>query len=140
MNHFGRLGLTVRAASRRWPLLGLVWGCSSSPTPPPDPGVAVGTRQVLVVDDAFEPPHNLVSEGDTVTWTWAGTSLHNVTFEDAQFSDSPTQRVGTHMVAFPVPGAFDYYCSVHGRNAMSGRVTVERGTQRPDPGDPAGRY
>ena len=83
-----------------------------------------GGGQVSVVDNRFNPSANIVQPGDTVTWTWGGDNLHNVTFDDAMIGNSTTQTSGTFTKAFAAVGEFTYYCAVHGKSVMSGRVVV----------------
>jgi plastocyanin len=99
---------------------------SSGPTGPVD------TRDVLVLDNAFEPPAIRIAQGDTVTWTWAGIEPHTVTFDDPDLLGSAILTGGTHQVGFDSPGTFTYFCSVHGREVMSGSVEVTLG-QVPQP-------
>ena len=95
-------------------------------------GVACGdqttnpdTTQVSVVDNAFNPPSNTIMAGQTVTWTWNGNAAHNVTFDDASIGNSSTQSSGTFQKTFTQPGDYTYYCTIHGRSVMSGKVTVQ---------------
>lgn len=114
----------------RWALsLGLIaaLGCgdddSSGPNPPPPGnGAAVAVR-----DNFFEPATVTapLTDGEaSVTWTWNGTNPHNVTF-DAGGPNSETQSSGTFSRVFTEAGSFTYYCTVHGREVMSGSVEVE---------------
>jgi plastocyanin len=100
-------------------------------TTPPNGG-PVETREVSIVDTpAFEPPDIIVAEGDTVTWTWNGFQQHQVVFDAPGFPPSPAQSLGMHQVVFGMAGTYTYFCSVHGRAAMSGSVTVT--AQAPEP-------
>ena len=76
---------------------------------------------VDVVDDQFRRASVRVLEGGTVTWTWRGGNLHNVTFTGGPAS--ATQAEGTFVRTFDAPGVFNYRCTVHGQ-VMSGTVTV----------------
>ncbi len=91
-----------------------------SPTAPTE------TTQVTVVDNNFNPSQNQIDPGQTVTWTWNGTNAHNVTFDDMALTNSATQTAGTFTQTFDVDGEYTYYCTVHGRAVMSGRVVVEQ--------------
>lgn len=76
---------------------------------------------------SFAPTSVTISNGGTVTWTWAANSiLHSVAWLTApgtKPSDSPTQTTGTYQVTFTTPGTYTYDCSVHGA-AMSGTIIV----------------
>ena len=43
----------------------------------------VATTEVSVRDNFFTPASIMVAPGATVTWTWAGSDAHNVTFSVA---------------------------------------------------------
>lgn len=96
--------------------------CSDSSGPNPiDEGPPTATAAVNVVDDQYVANSVRVLEGGTVTWSWQGNNLHNVTFQGGPASD--TQTDGTFEREFPTAGVFRYMCTVHGA-AMSGTVTV----------------
>jgi plastocyanin len=96
--------------------------CSDSSGPNPiDEGPPTAAADVNVVDDQYVANSVRVLEGGTVTWTWQGNNLHNVTFQGGPASD--TQTDGTFEREFPTAGVFRYMCTVHGA-IMSGTVTV----------------
>ena len=88
---------------------------------------APSTAAVTVRDNAFDPDEVVVAVGGTVTWTWAGSSQHNVTWVSGGLPNSATQTSGTHSVTFTSPGTYDYYCSIHGsaNSGMRGKVEVK---------------
>ena len=94
------------------------------PAGPSNGGGPVRTTSVGVQDNRFSPSSNAVDPGATVTWSWGGSNPHNVTFDDASIADSPTQTDGNFQQTFPDDGEFTYFCTVHGRAVMSGRVVV----------------
>jgi len=93
-------------------------------------------RQVRVADDVFMPSAVAVKPGESVTWSNPGsTDLHNVTFEDGEFSSGGVSRgpwEATRPFAEEDEGAYRYYCLEHGGpggSGMSGTVFVnEAGT------------
>lgn len=92
-----------------------------NPTPPP------ASTTVSVQDDLFSPANAVVrraSGSARVTWQWYGANEHSVTFDQGG-PNSPVQTTGTFERTFAAAGSFTYYCTVHGRNAMSGTVTVQ---------------
>ena len=93
---------------------------SSSSTGPKDNGST--STSITVRDNSFSPSATTVPVGSTVTWTWAGSAPHNVTFSDG--TASSTQASGTFQHAFATAGTFAYHCTIHGA-AMSGTVTVQ---------------
>jgi len=98
-------------------------GGSDSPTGP----ATGGTASVTVGNFFFSPASITVATGATVTWTWAtGDTLHTVTFDDNAPGSSP-QSSGTFQRTFATAGTYTYFCSIHGKNVMSGSVTVGTG-------------
>lgn len=104
-------------------------GPNGQPPPPPPPSTdPVATTSVEVRDNLFDPAAIRVSTGATVTWTWAGSTEHNVTWVEANLSNSPTQSSGTFDVAMPsAPGQLVYFCTLHGTptSGMRGTITIE---------------
>ena len=82
------------------------------------------TTEINIVDNSFDPVGNRIGPGATVTWTWSGGNQHNVTFDDTLRTSSATQTQGTFTQTFASDGEYTYYCTVHGRDIMSGRVVV----------------
>jgi plastocyanin len=82
------------------------------------------TADVSVQDNFFDDDYVVVAAGGTVTWTWAGSNQHNVTWVSGGLPDSPTQVAGTHSVTFNTPGTYVYYCSIHGSSTSGMRGTV----------------
>ena len=82
------------------------------------------TADVSVQDDFFDDDYVVVAAGGTVTWTWAGSNPHDVTWASGGFPDSPTQVAGTHSVTFNTPGTYVYYCTVHGSSTSGMRGTI----------------
>lgn len=78
-------------------------------------------RIARVLDNSYSPSATTVAPGTTVTWTWAASAEHAVTFGDGP--RSPIQASGTYQRTFPAAGSFPYRCSIHGA-AMSGTVTA----------------
>jgi plastocyanin len=67
--------------------------------------------------------------GQTVRWTWTGTDAHSTT-SDTNVWDSGIQNGpgATFEFTFNTPGAYPYYCQLHGAPGgvgMSGTVTVK---------------
>jgi plastocyanin len=80
---------------------------------PAEPGT------VAVRDNVFVPKTVEISAGDTVTWNWEGSALHNVVGDGFQ---SETQKSGDFEHTFDDPGTYDYVCTLH--PGMTGKVEV----------------
>ncbi|MFN8571117.1 MAG: Ig-like domain-containing protein [Gemmatimonadaceae bacterium] len=90
-------------------------------------GGSQGQASVAISDNAFSPSSLTVVKneaGATVTWSWTGSRLHNVTFDDGG-SGSANQTSGTFARTFTTAGTYTYYCSIHGKAVMSGSITVQ---------------
>ncbi len=91
-------------------------------------GTPVATTSVQVLDNNFNPGAILVSPGATVTWTWGGSDVHNVTWASGTLSNSETKSTGTHRVTMPTTaGELVYFCTLHGSasGGMRGTVRVQ---------------
>ena len=87
--------------------------------------------------NSFRPAHITITQGDTVTWTWA-TGSHNVVAKAGQaetFDSGYKGAGGTFSHRFTKTGRFDYLCELHSYG-MVGSVTVEPPAGEPPPGDP----
>jgi plastocyanin len=95
-------------------------GCSDSPAGPDGTGVTVQ-------DNSFNPSSRAVTAGQTVTWTWAGSNQHDVTWDTGSPAASPTQASGTYDRTFATAGTYSYHCTIHGSAGagMHGTVTVQ---------------
>jgi plastocyanin len=90
-------------------------------------------------DDVFVQAQVTISQGETVTWTQAGSRPHNVRFDDGTFEQpaDPTTSAWSHPRRFDAAGSFRYYCEAHGGpngSGMSGTVTVLAPPGSPPPG------
>ena len=95
--------------------------------PNPNPTQPPANTTVSVQDDFFSPATAVVrraSGSAKVTWQWYGADQHSVTFDQGG-PNSAVQSTGTFERTFTTAGSFTYYCTVHGRNVMSGTVTVQ---------------
>lgn len=80
---------------------------------PTEPGT------VRAIDNKFEPKTIEIAVGDTVTWSFEGSALHNVSgpgFKSKNLKD------GTFEHAFNSAGTVDYVCTLH--PGMKGTVEV----------------
>jgi plastocyanin len=111
-------------------------GTEPTPTPPGGgpPGGGNNGVSVTVSNNDYSPDQVSVARGTTVTWRWNSCTgdpyggqlctLHSVTFDDGGPSAAP-QNDGSFSRAFSTAGTFTYYCTSHGRTAMSGSVVVQ---------------
>ena len=121
-------------------LIGLVacGGSSGGTEPPPQNNSGGGggpvPATVTVGNNSFSPNNVSVAAGSTVTWRWDSCSgdgyggeictSHSVTFDDGGPS-AAAKDAGTFARTFAGAGTYTYYCTAHGRTAMSGRVVVQ---------------
>jgi parallel beta-helix repeat protein len=104
------------------------------------PGAAPAAEVAVTISDNFFSPQELhVDPGDTVTWTQAGTRIHDVTSDTGDFLSGDMQRGSRFSHTFREEGTYYYHCSFHGRGGkvgMWGVVVV--GDPKP-PGDDGGK-
>lgn len=95
----------------------LLAGCSKSSTAPGAPH----TLTVSIRDDSFSPAVDSISAGDTVTWSWQGSQLHDLTFADS-VGNVTAQTSGSTKRAFPSVGIYHYRCQLHSTSYASGMI------------------
>jgi plastocyanin len=84
---------------------------------------------VVALDNSFRPQALEVHVGDTVSWENRGNNDHNVLSIEGEWGAEVTVfapgAVYTHV--FTEPGAYAYYCSIHGSEqaGMVGTITVK---------------
>ena len=78
-----------------------------------------------VCDNLFSPDTIFATAGRSVTWTWKGRNIHNVTFLSGPTSParSAVQDSGSFTSESLSPGTYTYECSVHSVE-MSGTIVV----------------
>lgn len=82
---------------------------------------AASTHTVTLREFRFHPRNLTIHRGDKVTWIWRDEVEHNVTF--AHFH-SRTQVHGSYTVRFTKSGIFNYHCTIHFEEGMSGKIIV----------------
>jgi plastocyanin len=102
------------------------------------------TKDVTVANNAFSPADLTVTQGDSVTWTFAGPDTnHSVTsnttgqgsFDSDPGNPSPNHAGGDKFSQdMIVVGEFTYFCKVHSN--MTGKITVTPKVNDPN-GPPA---
>lgn len=71
---------------------------------------------------AFHPRTLTIQRDESVTWLWADRGIaHNVTGHGFR---SATRTHGSFTVRFPHTGVFNYRCTVHQVEGMTGTVVV----------------
>jgi plastocyanin len=118
-NHFTGARTMTRLLACAVAALLLSAGCGDSTNPNPN--------AVTVQDNSFSPSSSTIAVGEAITWTWAGSVGHNVTWDTGSPAASPTQTSGTYQRTFAQAGTFGYHCTIHGGvgTGMSGTVTVQ---------------
>lgn len=82
-------------------------------------GGAAEPGTVRVIDNEFVPETIEIAVGDTVTWSFEGSALHNVSGSGFK---SKNQKDGTFEETFNSAGEVDYVCTLH--PGMKGTVEV----------------
>jgi plastocyanin len=82
------------------------------------------SSNITVTDGSFTPSATTVSVNTTVTWSFAGTTAHNVTFDNGSVGNSGDKSNGEQFQKqFTAAGTYTYQCSLH--YGMTGAVTVQ---------------
>jgi plastocyanin len=110
-------------------------GYSSGPPTSQTPGnTTPPSGAISVTNNAFNPDAKSVPVNTSVQWAWnsctgdpyGGTQTcvsHNVVFDDGSGS-SGLKDQGTYSRTFSVAGTYNYHCSVHVAQGMTGSITV----------------
>ncbi len=99
------------------------------------PTARAATAAVTISDFQFTPATVTVNQGDTVTWTNNGPSIHTAT-SDTGVWDSGVLNVGaSYSYTFSTPGTYAYHCSIH--PSMLGTVIVTAATTSTPTASPA---
>jgi plastocyanin len=98
-----------------------------SPTEaPPDPA-APGAFNLDMIDFTYSVVNLEVPAGSTLTWTNAGNVRHSATADDGSWDTGLIGSGEQASITFDTPGAYAYYCTLHGAPegiGMSAVVTV----------------
>jgi plastocyanin/uncharacterized membrane protein YozB (DUF420 family) len=100
------------------------------PTPSPTAvaRAAAQTVNVAIRDNSFSPATVKVPVGSTVVWSQTGQRPHTVTADDESFATDVLKNGATFQQTFSTPGAYLYYCELHGGEGgvgMAARIEVE---------------
>lgn len=103
--------------------------------------VQAATVDVSVGNNAFTPADVTITQGDAVTWTFAGPDTnHSVTTtadQSEHWDSDPNKPNPNHQVgdkfswSFQKPGEFSYFCKVHAN--MTGTIVVQPKINDPNP-------
>jgi plastocyanin len=81
------------------------------------------SASVTITDFEFTPATVTVNEGDTVTWTNEGPTVHTATAEDGSFDTGTLRKGDSGSATFTSAGTISYICSPH--PFMKGKVVVQ---------------
>lgn len=80
------------------------------------------TPIVILKNIAFHPRILTIQRHESVIWAWRdGSIAHNVTGHGFR---SATQTYGSFTVRFPHAGVFNYRCTIHQAQRMTGTIVV----------------
>ncbi len=88
------------------------------------------SASVTISDFKFTPATVTVNEGDTVTWTNDGPTVHTATAEDGSFDTGILEKGESGSATFTQAGTINYICSPH--PYMKGKVVVQGTTSSSD--------
>jgi plastocyanin len=107
--------------SRVWAalLIGGVAGCKSA--------TAAGAAHSLTVsvrDNVFSPKVDSITAGDTVTFVWQGSQMHDLIFADSTHiaNVSTPQAAGSVKRGFASVGIYQYRCTLHSSDFNTGSM------------------
>ena len=87
-------------------------------------GAQSATTVVKVGDNYFKPKKLTVTAGDTITWKWVGSAIHDVVVKKGpQKFKSKKQADGKYSKVVLKPGAYRIVCTLH--PGMEMKLTVK---------------
>jgi plastocyanin len=94
-----------------------------------DEGFSLDTDVIVGGDEnIYTPDAVVIAVGDTVTWTNAG-GFHNVVAYDGSFTSGGASAASwVYSRTFTTTGVYEYYCTPHESEGMTGTITVVEGT------------
>jgi plastocyanin len=84
---------------------------------------AGGGNRVRAVNYSFKPGTIVIHKGQTVTWRRVE-GHHTVTFKDGSFDKQLNRSYPRVSRTFRKRGTFRYFCSIHRKKGMRGKVVV----------------
>ena len=93
---------------------------------------AAASASVTIRDFEFDPGTVTVNEGDTVTWTNEGPTVHTATAEDGSFDTGSLRKGESGSATFTSAGSISYICTPHPN--MRGTVVVQAASAGSDDG------
>lgn len=84
---------------------------------------ASASASVTISDFEFTPATVTINEGDTITWTNDGPTVHTATAEDGSFDTGSLRKGESGSATFTSAGTINYICSPH--PYMKGQVVVQ---------------
>ena len=93
---------------------------------------AAATASVTIRDFEFAPATVTVNEGDTITWTNEGPTVHTATAEDGSFDTGSLRKGESGSATFTSAGTIAYICTPHPN--MQGTVVVQAASAGSDGG------
>lgn len=89
--------------------------------------VVTHSREVMMVDNSFNPTTITIAKGQTVTWVNKGEKIHSVSSDDGLFKSGNIMPGGKFSYKFTKPGTYAYTCSHHSffYFGMKGNVIVK---------------
>lgn len=81
----------------------------------------IGTRDVSVGAESFDPANVRPDGSGNVVWTWNTGVTHNIVFEDTTIAGSGNKSSGTFTRSFgSATGTFRFRCTIHSTNFTNG--------------------
>jgi plastocyanin len=114
---------------------------TAAPPAAGEPAEEAGEVVIDMLDFSYSQANLTIPAGTTVTWTNVGEVQHSATADDGSFDTGLLDPNGQASVTFDTPGAFPYFCTLHGTAGgvgMAATITVEEAAAaEPAPPEPA---
>ena len=86
-----------------------------------DPGVVA----VTIAGFAYDPDPVTAKVGQVITWTNRDGAPHTASLDGGACATTSLGKDASDGLVFTEAGQYTYFCSIHGRDSMAGRITIE---------------
>lgn len=80
---------------------------------------------VTIAGFTYDPDPIVAKVGQVIGWTNRDGAPHTASIDGGACATTNLGKDASDGLVFNVPGAYTYFCTVHGKDSMSGRITIE---------------
>lgn len=81
--------------------------------------------EVVISGFTYDPDPVTARVGQVIGWTNRDGAPHTASLDNGGCATTKLGKDASDGLVFTEPGAYTYFCAVHGRDSMAGRITIE---------------